>query len=92
MDKIQKRFEEIAHPYFDLDKNGAGGYEDADAGRAWCVYQQGWEDARAAALEEAAKEADHWNQIGGVDPKHVCGKYIAAAIRGLAQDESGEKE
>jgi hypothetical protein len=40
------------------------------------------EEARNAGLEEVAKEADHWHQIGGIDPKHVCGQYIAAAIRG----------
>lgn len=32
-------------------------------------------------LEEAAKEAEHWQTISR--PEHKCGEYIAAAIRGM---------
>lgn len=54
--QMQERFEGIAHYYFDLKKNGAGGYEDAAAILAWCVYQHGWEDGRAAEKLEAKHE------------------------------------
>lgn len=37
---------------------------------------------RAHALEEAAREAEHWQKISR--PDHKCGEYIAAAIRALA--------
>ena len=37
---------------------------------------------RAAALEEAAREAEHWQKISR--PDHKCGEYIAAAIRAIA--------
>jgi hypothetical protein len=36
---------------------------------------------RKDALEEAAKEADHWQQI---NTSHKCGNYIADAIRAIA--------
>jgi hypothetical protein len=39
---------------------------------------------RNAALDEAAKEADHWKDIS--QPGHVCGQYIGAAIRGLKRE------
>lgn len=40
---------------------------------------------RAQALEEAAKEAEHWQEISrrAGDNQHKCGEYIAAAIRAL---------
>jgi hypothetical protein len=37
---------------------------------------------RAAALEEAASEAEHWQKISR--PDHKCGEYIADAIRAIA--------
>lgn len=42
-----------------------------------------WQAATAAALEEAAKEADHWQKINGAG--HRCGEYIAGAIRALKE-------
>jgi hypothetical protein len=34
----------------------------------------------AQEQESCAKEAEHWQKIGR-NPTHVCGQYIAAAIR-----------
>jgi len=67
----------------------ASGYEsktgqgmDYPLGRALWIA---WQAATAAALEEAAKEADHWQKINGAG--HRCGEYIAGAIRALKEKE-----
>jgi len=45
----------------------------------WKAYAR--EEGRLEGIEQAAKEADHWQQI---NPSNKSGEYIAAAIRGLA--------
>lgn len=41
--------------------------------------------AQRMALEEAAKEAEHWQKIS-TTPGHACGQYIAQVIRRLTNE------
>lgn len=41
-----------------------------------------------ATLEAAAKECDHWQQIGA--PSHKCGEQMAYVIRGMKSDSAAQ--
>jgi len=56
----------------------------------WPATPEGLAKYAELVLEEAAKEAEHWQKIS-TTPGHACGQYIAAAIREMKPNTADDR-